>query len=95
MPAIPLPVWLAITYLVVNLGLMIWVERARAAGRAPAGSFGTLVFSLRWGPPIAGLIYLETRAGDWLFVALVACFFGLALWLADGLLSQRSGPPSP
>lgn len=90
----PLPVILTITYLVVNFGLMVRVERVRVAGRVPSGRLTTLAATLRYGPPIVGLIYLETRAGDWLFVGFVGFFFILAFWLLGEALNYPSDPPN-
>jgi len=89
----PLPVTLTIAYLVVNLGFTVWIERARMAGGVPPRGLTTLSATLRYGPPIVGLIYLETLAGDWLFVGFVAFFFGLAFWMLDKLLNYPSEPP--
>ena len=47
----------------------------------------TLSTALRWGPPLAGVVYLEAVAGDWLFLVFVLAFFAGAFWLLDGLMA--------
>ena len=89
----PLPFSLAITYLVVNLALTVWIEREREAGRVLPGWLLALSTTVRWGPPIAGFIYVETVAGDWLFFFFVTAFFALAFWLLDRSLNFPSDPP--
>lgn len=89
----PLPVTLAATYLAVNLVLTVWIVREETAGREPATWLVALSRTLRYGPPLAGLIYLVTRAGDWPFVLFVATFFAGAFWLLDGLLNYPTRPP--
>jgi hypothetical protein len=93
MSDMPLPVILTIAYLAVNLALTVPIERDRAAGRTPPRELSAVSAALRWGPPLAGVIYLEFVAGDWLFVAFVVAFFGLAFWLLDGLLNYPADPP--
>ncbi len=89
----PLPVLLALTYLVVNFALMIWIEHGRAAGRQPSGALTTLSAALRWGPPLAGLLYLEAVAGDWMFFGFVLAFFAFAFFTLDGLLGYPNDRP--
>lgn len=89
----PLPVTLASAYFAVNLAITIWVVRAESAGGAPPPWLVRLSRTLRYGPPLAGLVYLVTRAGDWPFVLFVAGFFAGAFWLLDGLLSYPTRPP--
>ena len=93
MSDMPLPVILTIAYLAVNLVLMVWIERDRAMGRTPPRRLAALSTTLRWGPPLLGVIYLEIVAGDWLFLAFVVAFFGMAFWLLDGLLNYPADPP--
>ncbi len=89
----PLPVTLTLTYLAVNLVITIWIVREETGGRSPAGWVVALSRTLRYGPPLAGLVYLVTRAGDWPFVLFVAAFFAGAFWLLDGLLNYPTRPP--
>jgi hypothetical protein len=89
----PLPVTLAATYFAVNLVITIWVVREETGGRVLAGWLVALSRTLRYGPPLAGLLYLVTRAGDWPFVLFVAFFFAGAFWLLDGLLNYPTRPP--
>ena len=86
-----LPVVFALTYLAVNLVLMVWLERERAHGRAPADRVTALSLVLRFGPPLLGLLYLVTLAGDWLFFVFVLAFFAGAFWLMNGL-AAFTGP---
>ena len=89
----PLPVTLAATYFAVNLVITIWVVREETGGRVPSTRLLAFSRTLRYGPPLAGLIYLVTRAGDWPFVLFVAAFFAGAFWLLDGLLNYPTRPP--
>lgn len=89
----PLPILLTLAYLAVNLAITVWVERHRAAGRPPPRGLTALSATLRWGPPLLGLVYLEVVAQDWLFVIFVVAFFALAFWLLDGLLNYPADPP--
>jgi hypothetical protein len=83
----PLMIGLTAAYLVVNLALMVWLERERAAGRAPARRVAASSNLLRYGPPLLGAGYLVTLAGDWPFFLFVLGFFALSFWLMDGLLA--------
>jgi len=89
----PLPVTLAATYFAVNLAITIWLVREETGGRAPTEWLVALSRTLRYGPPLAGLGYLVTRAGDWPFFLFVAFFFATAWWLLDGLLNYPTRPP--
>lgn len=89
----PLPIVLALAYLVVNLALTIWIERDRAAGHEPSSGWVALSATLRWGPALAGLIYLEAVAGDWAFFLFVIAFFAIGFYLMDGLLGYPSDRP--
>jgi hypothetical protein len=89
----PLPVTLAATYFAVNLVVTIWVVREEAGGRVPSAWLVAISRTFRYGPPLAGLMYLVTRAGDWPFVLFVAAFFATAFWLLDGLLNYPTRPP--
>ena len=88
----PLPVTLATTYLVVNLAITFWLERASAGGRLLPSWVTVLSRTLRYGPPLLGALYLVTIAGDWAYVLFVAAFFAAAFWLLDSLLNY---PPPP
>jgi hypothetical protein len=83
----PLPVTLAIAYLALNLAVMIWLERERSGGRSPTLGVSAFALGLRFGPPVAGVLYLITIAGDWLFFGFVLAFFAASFWLMDGLLA--------
>lgn len=89
----PLPVALAASYLAVNLALTIWIVREETHGRAMSDWVVALSQLLRYGPPLAGAIYLVTRAGDWPFVLFVIFFFSLAFFLLNGLLNYPTRPP--
>jgi hypothetical protein len=86
----PMPVLLALGYLIVNLGFTIWLERERSQGRRPAQQLTVMAGVLRYGPPLLGLVYLVAIARDWLFVGFVIVFFTVAFWLMDGLLAYTS-----
>jgi hypothetical protein len=86
-----LPIALAVAYLAVNVVVMLWIEWQRAHGHAPASRLWLVSNALRYGPPLAGFMYLVTIAGDWLFFGFVIAFFAGAFWLMDGLLSYN--PP--
>jgi len=85
----PLMIGLTAAYLVVNLALMVWLERERAADRAPAPRVAAWSNLLRYGPPLLGAGYLVTLAGDWPFFLFVLGFFVLSFWLMDGLLAAN------
>lgn len=89
----PLPVALAVTYLAINMALMVWIVRADAAGRTPSGWLTGTSQVLRYLPPLLGAIYLVTRAGDWPFVLFVIFFFAVAFYLLDGVLNYPQRPP--
>ncbi|MBW3613570.1 MAG: hypothetical protein KY392_06900 [Chloroflexi bacterium] len=90
-----LPITLASIYFAVNFAILVWVAREETGGRAfPAGLI-VASRALRYGPPLIGLLYLVTIAGDWPFVLFVAAFFAGAFWLLDGLLNYPTGPPKP
>jgi hypothetical protein len=88
--AMPMPVLLALGYLVVNLAFTVWIERERAHGRRPEPLVTRLAFILRYGPPLVGAAYLVAIARDWLFVGFVIVFFAISFWLMNGLLAYTS-----
>lgn len=89
----PLPVTLAATYFAVNLVITIWIVRDEVRGQVPSGWVVATSRTLRYGPPLSGLLYLVTRAGDWPFFLFVGFFFATAFWLLDGLLNYPTRPP--
>jgi hypothetical protein len=88
-----LPVTLTATYFAINLAITIWIAREEVRGRVAPTWLARLSRVLRWGPPLLGLFYLVTIAGDWPFVLFVAAFFAGAFWLLDGLLNYPTQPP--
>lgn len=89
----PPPVLIAATYLVINFAIMVWMVREEHHERtSPPGAVVTARM-LRYGPPLLGLGYLVTIAGDWPFFLFVLVFFALAFWLLDGLLGFPTRPP--
>jgi hypothetical protein len=88
--AMPLPVTLTVAYLTLNLTLMVLLELERSQGRPPSPRMSVLAGALRFGPPLLGLLYLVTIAGDWLFLGFVAAFFAIGFWLMDGLLAYTN-----
>jgi hypothetical protein len=92
----PLPIALTVAYLAINLAVMVWLERERASGRDVSWQVAGVAGLLRYGPPIAGAIYLLTISGDWLFAIFVLGFFGTAAWLMSGLLAYtQTGSGGP
>jgi hypothetical protein len=90
--AMPTPVLLAASYLIVNLAITVWMVREEARGNAPAPGLALLGRLLRYGPPLLGLLYLVTIAGDWPFFLFVVAFFLLGFYLLDRGLNF---PPPP
>ena len=88
-----LPFALAATYLIVNLALVVWIAREEIGGRTPSGWLWIVAKLVRWVPPLVGVFYLVTIAGDWPFFLFVAAFFVSAFWLLNGLLNFPSGRP--
>jgi len=91
----PLPITLAVAYLAVNFAIMLWLERERAHDRHPARNVAVLATGLRYGPPLVGLVYLVTIAGDWVFFLFVIGFFAAAFWMLDGVLGYTTPPTGP
>ena len=89
----PLPVALASAYLAMNLAFTVWLVRAEARGQRLPTAVIMLAMTLRYGPPLLGLLYLITIAADWPFFLFVAFFFVTAFWLLDGLLNYPPRPP--
>lgn len=89
----PIAIALTLAYLAVNLMLMVWIERERMHEREVAWQVGTVAAVLRYGPPLAGVLYLLTISGDWAFALFVVGFFALAAWLMTGLLAYTSFGP--
>ena len=85
--AMPLPIVLAGGYLAVNFTIMVWLEFERASGRGPTARTAALSHALRYGPPLLGLFYLVTIAGDWAFFLFVLGFFAIGSWTLNGLLA--------
>ena len=87
---------LTLGYLAMNLAIMAWLEYAQAHGRAISGRVRAVAAVLRYGPPLAGVIYLVVISGDWLFVGFVIAFFVGAGWLMNGMLAytdnRHDGP---
>jgi hypothetical protein len=84
---------LTIAYLAINLALIVWIERERAHEREISWQLGLLAATLRYAPPLAGVIYLLTISGDWVFALFVVAFFGIAAWLMNGLLAYTNFGP--
>lgn len=88
----PPPVALAGAYLVTNLAIMVWMVREETRGRVLPPSAVVVARVLRYGPPLLGLVYLITVAGDWPFFLFVFGFFVLAFWMLDQLLNYPQPP---
>ncbi len=89
----PLPFILAGTYLAINLAFSVWIAREETQGRTPTTWVIVVSRTARYGPPLLGLLYLVTIAGDWPFVLFVGAFFGVGFWLLNGLLNYPNRPP--
>lgn len=89
-----LPITLTVAYLAVNFAIMLWLERERAHDRIPAHRVAVLAGMLRYGPPLVGLGYLVTIAGDWLFFLFAIGFFAAAFWMLDGVLGSTTSQPT-
>ena len=89
----PLPIALTLAYLAINLAVMVWLERARAQEREVSWRTAGLAGVLRYGPPLAGAVYLLTISGDWLFALLVLGFFAVSAWLMTGMLAYTNHGP--
>ena len=79
----PLPIILAAAYLAINFAFVVWIAREETAGRTVPGGVLVIGRILRYGPPLIGLGYLVTIAGDWPFFLFVIGFFAFALFLLD------------
>ena len=88
-----LPFTVAATYLGLNFALVVWIARAETSGRAPSSAIVWVGRVIRYLPPLLGLVYLVTIAGDWPFFLFVLAFFTVAFALLNGLLSVPSRPP--
>jgi hypothetical protein len=87
---------LTLAYFAANLALMTWLEHERARGHRAPGTVGVLAWLLRYGPPLAGAVYLVVVSGDWQFLLLVLGFFAFGAWLLTGLLAYTNhGPDRP
>jgi hypothetical protein len=84
---------LTVSYLAANLALMAWFEHERAQGRNVPGIVRALGWLLRYGPPLAGAVYLVVVSGDWQFLLLVLGFFAFGAWLLTGLLAYTNHGP--
>lgn len=87
-----MPVAVAALYLAVNLAITIWIVREETNGRAAPPRVAATSFALRYGPPLLGLGYLVTIAGDWPFFLFVVAFFAVSFALLNGLLAFPSRP---
>ena len=84
---------LTVSYLAANVALMAWLEHERAQGRDVPASVQALGWVLRYGPPLAGAVYLVVVSGDWQFLLLVLGFFAFGAWLLTGLLAYTNHDP--
>jgi len=89
----PPPVLLTAAYLAINSAITVWIAREEAAGRPTPPWVVILSRTARYGPPLLGVFYLVTIAGDWPFFLFVVGFFLFSFWLLDGLLNYPSGKP--
>jgi hypothetical protein len=87
-----LPFLLAAAYLAINFWLVVWLARDEARGSASAPGLVLIARILRYLPPLIGLLYLVTIAGDWPFFLFVVGFFAFAFFLLDRSLGFPSLP---
>lgn len=87
-----LPIALATTYLGINLGFVVWIAREEVRGTPPAPWLVVIARILRYLPPLIGLLYLVTIAGDWPFFLFVVGFFTFAFFLLDRSIGFPSQP---
>ncbi|HET9415986.1 MAG TPA: hypothetical protein VFP30_00450 [Candidatus Limnocylindria bacterium] len=88
----PLAIVLTLAYLVVNFALVVWTVREEAQGRVMPSGVVVSGRMLRYIPPLIGLVYLVTIAGDWPFFLFVIGFFAFAFFLLDRSLGFPSQP---
>ena len=87
-----LPIALAATYLAINLGFVVWIAREEVRDTPPPPWVLVIARILRYLPPLIGLLYLVTIAGDWPFFLFVVGFFAFAFFLLDRSLGFPSQP---
>ena len=87
-----LPVLLTVAYLGINFALVVWIARQEAHDRVIPSWVVVVGRILRYGPPLIGLGYLVTIAGDWPFFLFVVGFFTFAFFLLDRSLGFPSLP---
>jgi hypothetical protein len=88
----PLAIVLTLAYLAVNFALVVWTAREEAQGRVMPSGVVVSGRILRYVPPLIGLVYLVTIAGDWPFFLFVIGFFAFAFFLLDRSLGFPSQP---
>jgi len=87
-----LPFALALAYLAINLALVVWIAREEVRGTTLPPWLVVIARILRYVPPLIGLLYLVTIAGDWPFFLFVVGFFTFAFFLLDRSLGFPSLP---
>jgi hypothetical protein len=88
-----LPVSLAATYLAINLAFVVRIAREEVRGVTPAPWLLLIARILRYLPPLIGLLYLVTIAGDWPFFLFVVGFLTFGFFLLDRSIGFPSQPP--
>ena len=88
----PLPIVLALAYLAINFAFVVWIAREEHRGAIIPGWLMAVARFLRYVPPLIGLMYLVTIAGDWPFFLFVIGFFTFAFFLLDRSLGFPSQP---
>jgi hypothetical protein len=83
---------LVAAYLAVNFWLVVWLAREERDGRAAPSWVVIAGRILRYLPPLLGLVYLVTIAGDWPFFLFVLGFFTFGFFLLDRSLGFPSQP---
>jgi hypothetical protein len=87
-----LPIAVAATYLAINLGFVVSIARQEVRGITPAAWLLQTATIVRYLPPLIGLLYLVTLAGDWPFFLFVVGFFAFAFFLLDRSLGFPNLP---
>ena len=88
-----IPVSLAATYLAINLAFVVRIARDEVRGVTPTPWLLPIARILRYVPPLVGLLYLVTIAGDWPFFLFVVGFFTFGFFLLDRSIGFPSQPP--
>ena len=76
----------------VSFWHVVWLAREERDGREAPSLVVIAGRILRYLPPLIGLLYLVTIAGDWPFFLFVVGFFTFAFFLLDRSIGFPSQP---